>query len=281
MPKFYCRIHGEYTLYGDDRSGCPDCLQAQYDQESNSEALAEKLEQLSTQTAAAAIIAAHKTNNPGDYKCPACMMISLKDGAMRCPVCRADVPSGYWDGIRDQERLLERQKQQAKIDRQKWLESPEYAEEVRRDEERRKLDLENQRQIDLEKEWKEKERLADGKMGAITIGMAVLGAILVASFGSEKYKGLWVLLGLAIGGAVGRGVAIYDKKQQPKSKQEWLESPEYAEEVRRKKELAQKESEIKETKQSKTEEPTNKLASLGLLLVIAMGIFATVRSCIK
>ena len=43
--------------------------------------------------------AAYRTNNPGDYKCPHCLMISLKDGAGVCPICRRDIHVTYWHEI--------------------------------------------------------------------------------------------------------------------------------------------------------------------------------------
>ena len=44
-------------------------------------------------------------NNPGDYQCPECLLISLKRGARRCPMCRAAVGPGHWPQIYENERL--------------------------------------------------------------------------------------------------------------------------------------------------------------------------------
>jgi len=40
--------------------------------------------------------AAWKKNNPGDYDCPSCKLQSLLRRAKRCPICRANIPDGYW-----------------------------------------------------------------------------------------------------------------------------------------------------------------------------------------
>src|ERR1019366_9490961 len=41
----------------------------------------------------------YERNNPGDYKCPECLLVSLKRGASRCPMCHAVVGRDYWPPI--------------------------------------------------------------------------------------------------------------------------------------------------------------------------------------
>ena len=53
---------------------------------------------------AAQAAAAHKIANPGEYDCPTCGYKTLKRLASRCPICRADTPSGYWTRIIERER---------------------------------------------------------------------------------------------------------------------------------------------------------------------------------
>ncbi|CAN5511987.1 hypothetical protein BH10PLA1_BH10PLA1_18580 [soil metagenome] len=72
----------------------------------------------------------YKTNNPGDYECPYCMMISLKRGSRRCPKCQHDIESEHWDGVYAGEAALQRlQQEKAARDaaaHAAWLQSPEY-----------------------------------------------------------------------------------------------------------------------------------------------------------
>ena len=122
----YCHIHGSYTVYNGEVGGCPDCQRLSSDNK-------DILEQLANSQKANVEIAAqviYRTNNPGDYECPACKMISLKTDASRCPLCRSDVPSEFWDRIRLRKQLEDEKRRQAEEDRQKWLASPEYAKEL-------------------------------------------------------------------------------------------------------------------------------------------------------
>src|ERR1051326_1204060 len=49
----------------------------------------------------------YERNNPGDYKCPECLLISLKRGASRCPMCHAVIGRDYWPPIYEAERLAQ------------------------------------------------------------------------------------------------------------------------------------------------------------------------------
>lgn len=119
----------------------------------NTEAV-EAAERASTDATKAAIEAAYLTNNPGDYECPTCKMISLRNNALRCPKCQKDVPANFWEILREKERAealqmeerrrLEQAEQKlaeekaaeeqrrAEEEHRKWLASPEYALEVER-----------------------------------------------------------------------------------------------------------------------------------------------------
>ncbi len=69
----YCKIHGEY--YGYVCDGCQD--------------------------------AEWKQSNPGDYQCPHCKYISLKNEASRCPLCHGGIESDYWNNVRAAEKSIE------------------------------------------------------------------------------------------------------------------------------------------------------------------------------
>lgn len=36
----------------------------------------------------------------GSYDCPYCLQTSLKDGALRCPLCRSEITIDYWQAAR-------------------------------------------------------------------------------------------------------------------------------------------------------------------------------------
>ncbi len=96
--------------------------------------------------------AAFLQNNPGSYECPACKMVSIKNGASRCPLCQKDLPQQYWEHIREameagiaaeqkmreRMRVLEekrvaeaiRLRKEEDEQKKKWLASPEYARQV-------------------------------------------------------------------------------------------------------------------------------------------------------
>ncbi len=91
----YCHIHGDYGNYYD---GCPDCSAAEKRAESDREEIKERLSQI-----------AYASANPGDFNCPHCKYKSLKWEATRCPLCRGEVESAYWNRDKwgaDAKRLL-------------------------------------------------------------------------------------------------------------------------------------------------------------------------------
>ncbi len=133
MEKHYCSVHGEYRIYGWETGGCPDCKSEKARAESDR---AESIE-ASKRTADNSVYAAYLTNNPGDYECPECRMVSLKNYASRCPLCRAEISRVFWEQIRERERLAENKRIQDETERQQWLASPEYAEKIRQDAERK------------------------------------------------------------------------------------------------------------------------------------------------
>jgi hypothetical protein len=95
MP--YCQIHGGYDDYG-----CPDCKREEQEQHDARAEQARMLEEQSESLRDIAISteeAAFRAHNPGDFQCPSCMMISLKRGARRCPLCRSDITPSDWEDI--------------------------------------------------------------------------------------------------------------------------------------------------------------------------------------
>jgi hypothetical protein len=115
----YCRVHGEYNVYDGNLGGCPDCQQLERDNIA-------RLDDIAHANVKLAVQMVYHTNNPGDYECPACRMISLKYLASRCPLCRSDVNSTFWERIQARE---EEERKDAERQHQTWLASPEYAKE--------------------------------------------------------------------------------------------------------------------------------------------------------
>lgn len=136
MAKRYCGTHGAYD--DEHSNGCPDCREAAERSENENKELLETLNEMSEHTEEnaresrkAAERAAYLANNPGDYQCPECKMISLKYLASRCPKCQAGVSDSFWEGIQKKARVeAEKAAEERKLadeERQKWLASPEYA----------------------------------------------------------------------------------------------------------------------------------------------------------
>lgn len=48
----------------------------------------------------------YRRANPGDYECPHCKYITLKQGASRCPTCQGEIGSVYWDAIKAQKEAI-------------------------------------------------------------------------------------------------------------------------------------------------------------------------------
>jgi RNA polymerase subunit RPABC4/transcription elongation factor Spt4 len=46
----------------------------------------------------------YRRANPGEYACPHCKYVSLKNEASRCPLCHGEIGADYWNAIRDRER---------------------------------------------------------------------------------------------------------------------------------------------------------------------------------
>jgi len=90
-----CHVHGRF----DDDDGCPDCRRAEERIEENRESLEGELESIKESVEAAAYASA----NPGDYECPRCRYISLKNKASRCPLCQGNVDADYWVEVRRNE----------------------------------------------------------------------------------------------------------------------------------------------------------------------------------
>jgi len=80
----HCRVHGYYADY---ERGCSDCRDAD-----------EELRQSLTELA-------QKRANPGDYECPHCFYVTLKNRASRCPQCHGRIGSEYWEEVREKERV--------------------------------------------------------------------------------------------------------------------------------------------------------------------------------
>lgn len=98
----YCGRHSIH--YAGD--SCPRC---------NAEERHKELLNATEATAAETVEAMRQSDdrraNPGDYACPHCKYISLKSEASRCPLCRGDVGSDYWNRVRAAEKAAEERRQ--------------------------------------------------------------------------------------------------------------------------------------------------------------------------
>jgi hypothetical protein len=98
--RFHCPIHG-VRLVDSYNDGCPDCQYAAWELRNAVEA----------------------QSRLGEYDCPYCLQTSLKFGASRCPLCRGDVGSEYWDVVRaknkadEEARLAEAARKKAREDK--------------------------------------------------------------------------------------------------------------------------------------------------------------------
>jgi hypothetical protein len=123
----YCRVHGEYSDLWE--SGCPECQRAEQrtrdaeaDAAEAARELAERVEELAAENT-------YRSNNPGDFECPYCLLISLKRGARRCPKCQHDIEGQYWDALRTRELEARKREEAAREEKRRaheeWSRSPE------------------------------------------------------------------------------------------------------------------------------------------------------------
>lgn len=98
----YCSTHGiEYSGYN-----CPRCeAQERHNeaQERHRELLHATEESLE-ETVDALLNSDYRRANPGDYPCPHCRYISLKNYASRCPLCHGEIGGNYWNAVRKVEK---------------------------------------------------------------------------------------------------------------------------------------------------------------------------------
>jgi len=102
----YCPIHG----YLGEGGTCDQCVRDREEAEEAAEARAGK----------AAELAAEQTfliNNPGDYKCPHCLLKSLKRGARRCPKCHGEI--GPWDEVYAREAEALKKQEEARTQKER------------------------------------------------------------------------------------------------------------------------------------------------------------------
>jgi len=107
----YCSTHGiEYSGYN-----CPRCeAQERHDEaQERQRELLDATEEGIKETVDALLDSEYRRANPGDYKCPHCKYISLKNNASRCPLCHGEIGSDYWNTVRAWEKA-EAEKELAK-----------------------------------------------------------------------------------------------------------------------------------------------------------------------
>ncbi|MEK7686287.1 MAG: hypothetical protein AAB466_12785 [Verrucomicrobiota bacterium] len=95
QPMSYC---GRHSLDYKSRD-CPRCAAEERHQELLN-LTAEGIEE----TVRATRESDYKRANPGDCECPHCKYFSLKSDASRCPLCRGDIGSDYWNKVRAAQR---------------------------------------------------------------------------------------------------------------------------------------------------------------------------------
>jgi hypothetical protein len=103
----YCQTHGHFDDYSN--RGCLECQHVE--------------EELRYAVSQAAYVSA----NPGDYDCPHCKYRSLKAGASRCPLCRGEVASDYWNAVRAKEKV----EAEAAAERKRAMQAAAAAEQIR------------------------------------------------------------------------------------------------------------------------------------------------------
>lgn len=108
----YCQIHNiHHSSYF-----CPRC-----EAEKRHEELVELTELAISSQHVAAEEAIYKQANPGEYKCPSCLYITLKRGASRCPRCHATIGTEHWISIYEHEnREQEERKRRNEIAAEEW-----------------------------------------------------------------------------------------------------------------------------------------------------------------
>ena len=111
-----CYVHGiEYGGYQ-----CPRCLdddrhadaerradEREEDARRRADERAEEARRAVEDSAQAAMDAAYRIANPGDYECPSCGFVTLKKDRPRCPKCHGEVTTLYWEAVHDRERVEE------------------------------------------------------------------------------------------------------------------------------------------------------------------------------
>ena len=92
---YYCSTH----LIHHKSFECPRCVEEEHHEETlnawkqqHEEALDAAREQLEATKSAE-----YRRANPGEHECPHCRYISLKWAASRCPLCRGEITSTYWE----------------------------------------------------------------------------------------------------------------------------------------------------------------------------------------
>jgi len=81
----YCHVHGRY---GDYEDGCPQCRTAEERADQDHTEIRQQLAQLS-----------YDARNPGDYTCPHCRYVALRQGATRCPLCHGTIDAQFWRDV--------------------------------------------------------------------------------------------------------------------------------------------------------------------------------------
>lgn len=159
--------------------------------------------------------AAYLSNNPGDYECPACRMISLRYRASRCPKCQSDVSGHFWEDIREAEKAEEERKKQEEQKRQAWLASPEYAEQLRVEAEKLRIERERKERAteaeNADKARREAEAMLAQRKAKIEKKLWFV-VLLIGIIGSRVGLYLAGMTGFSVGGVAGLILGWYVRR---------------------------------------------------------------------
>jgi hypothetical protein len=127
----------------------------------------------------------YKTHNPGEYKCPKCLYITLRANASRCPTCHGDISSQYWNDVRASE-LAEAERRRVKAIADEELRKR-LAPSIEAEDLRRKI-LEEKKAVAAE--WK-----TAGQMAACDVGLFILAWLCyVAVPSGTSSNSIWTIL---------------------------------------------------------------------------------------
>lgn len=143
----------------------------------------------------------YKRTNPGAYKCPFCLNITLNRGASRCPICHGVIPADHWPAVyaaeakQEEEEKRRRAEAAAEEARRKVAAAEEWARGAPERERQAQAaaeaaaDAERKRQEDIRQRASEqfRRRLA-GALGVAALLVAGVATLVYLIGAAERYK---------------------------------------------------------------------------------------------